>query len=75
MAPYMDDQERRARAAADRGLAETVLAEEFLLLERALAGMLDGGGTGRLTAALRAAALPARGTGEAAALIAAEAVA
>lgn len=75
MAPYMDDQERRARAAADRGLAEAVLAEEFLLLERALAGMLDGGGTGRLTAALRAAALPARGTGEAAALIAAEAVA
>lgn len=75
MAPYMDDQERRARAAAERGLVETVLADGFLLLERALSAMLDGGGTARLAAALAAAELPARGTAEAAALIAAEAVA
>jgi len=72
MAPYMDDQERRARAASDRGLAETVLAAEFLLLERALARMLDDGGAAALSAALEGAVLPARGTSEAAALIAAE---
>lgn len=75
MAPYMDDQERRARAAAERGLAEMVQAEEFLLLERALGAMLDGGGAARLAAALAAADLPARGTALAASLIAAEAVA
>lgn len=72
MAPYMDDQERRARAASERGLAETVLAAEFLLLERALARMLDDGGAAALAAALAGAVLPARGTSEAAALIAAE---
>ncbi|MFV2001696.1 MAG: glycosyltransferase [Paracoccaceae bacterium] len=42
-APYMDDQERRARAASERGLAETVLASEFLLLEREVAAFLHGG--------------------------------
>ena len=42
-AAYMDDQERRARAASDRGLAETVLANEFLLLEREVKAFLDDG--------------------------------
>jgi len=43
VAPFMDDQERRARAASDRDLAVTVLAHELLGLERAVSGMFEGG--------------------------------
>ncbi|WP_413868140.1 glycosyltransferase [Albidovulum sp.] len=68
MAAFMDDQERRARAASDRGLAETVLAHEMLLLEREIAAFL-GGKAERVRAALRATALPATGNRAAAALI------
>ena len=69
MAVYMDDQERRARAASDRGLAVTVLAHEILLLEREVRAMLDGGRSGTIRAALAAADLPAPGNAEAARLI------
>lgn len=69
MAAYMDDQERRARAASERGLAETVLAHEMLLLDREIAAFLDGGKAGRLRAALRATPLPEAGNRAAAALI------
>ena len=69
MAPYMDDQERRARAASDRGLAETVLAGELLRLERTVAACLDGGRAADLRSALAAVDLPATGTAAAAALI------
>ena len=41
-ASYMDDQERRAKAAADRGLAEMVLPEDLLVMERKLGAFLDG---------------------------------
>ncbi len=70
MAPFMDDQARRARAAADRGLAETVRETELLLLERKLLACLDGGRAAELRQALRAARLPAEGTAAAAAAIA-----
>lgn len=69
MATFMDDQERRARAASDRGLAETVLAHEVLLLEREVRACLDGDKADRLRAALEAAELPAPGNDDAAALI------
>lgn len=69
MAAFMDDQERRARAASDRGLAETVLAHEMLLLEREIAAFLDGDKADRVRAALKAARLPETGNRAAAALI------
>lgn len=69
MAAFMDDQERRARAAAERGLAECVLAHEMLLLEREIAAFLDGEKAGRIRAALADTALPETGNRAAAALI------
>lgn len=74
MAVYMDDQERRARAASDRGLAETVLAHELLLLDREIAAFLDLGKGDRVRAALAATELPAPGNRAAAALILGEEV-
>ncbi|WP_413872633.1 glycosyltransferase [Albidovulum sp.] len=68
MAAFMDDQERRARAASERGLAETVLAHEMLLLDREVAAFL-GGKADRVRAALRATPLPETGNRAAAALI------
>lgn len=68
-APFLDDQERRARAAAERGLAEIVLAHEMLLLERRLHALLDGGTDG-LRAALGAINLPETGNAAAARKIA-----
>lgn len=72
MAGFMDDQDRRARAASDRGLAVTVAAEELLLLEREATAFLDGGKGADLRRALAAADLPRRGNRAAADLIAAE---
>ncbi|MGL4279766.1 MAG: glycosyltransferase [Albidovulum sp.] len=72
MAGYMDDQDRRARAASDRGLAVTVGPEDLLLLEREVTAFLDGGKGADLRAALAAADLPQRGNKAAADLIAAE---
>ncbi|OYX42338.1 MAG: hypothetical protein B7Z02_12415 [Rhodobacterales bacterium 32-67-9] len=69
MATFMDDQERRARAASDRGLAETVLAHEVLLLEREVRAFLDKDKAERIRAALVAATLPEPGNCDAAALI------
>ncbi len=69
MAPYMDDQTRRARAASDRGLAETVLAHELMRLERTVVACLDAGLADDLRAALARARLPAVGTTATAALI------
>jgi UDP:flavonoid glycosyltransferase YjiC (YdhE family) len=72
VAAYLDDQERRARAASDRGAAETVLAHELLLLERKVADLLDRGGAERLRAALAALDVPETGNRAAAQLIEAE---
>jgi UDP-N-acetylglucosamine:LPS N-acetylglucosamine transferase len=69
MAPFMDDQSRRARAASDRGLAETVPADELLRLDREIGLFLDHGKAADIRARLAATVLPARGTAAAAALI------
>lgn len=69
MAPFMDDQERRARAASDRGLAVTVGADEFLLLERELVSFLRGDRRDGLAEALASVALPVPGTADAARMI------
>ena len=69
MATFTDDQERRARAASDRGLAETVLAHELLLLEREVTAFLDDGKSDAIRTALAEVELPARGNAEAARLI------
>ncbi len=68
VAPYMDDQERRARAASDRGLARTVLAHELIGLERAVTEML-GGAAEEVRSRLGEVALPEPGNRAAADLI------
>ena len=69
MAPYMDDQERRARAASERQLAETVLAHELFRLEREVQAFLDDGKAAAVRERLLAAELPEIGTERAAQLI------
>lgn len=69
MAPYMDDQLRRARAASDRGLAITVEGHELLSLKEAVGRMLDDDLATEIAARLSSEVLPARGTTTAAALI------
>ncbi|MCB2135850.1 MAG: hypothetical protein KDE08_07880 [Rhodobacteraceae bacterium] len=69
MAAYMDDQQRRAQAAADRGLAVSVLASEMLLLEREVTAFLDKGKAADIRKNLKSIALPAPGNAAAAALI------
>lgn len=68
-APFMDDQERRARAAADRELAVIVLATEFLQLEREVLACLDGGKAADIRDKLNAVELPTLGTIDAAKII------
>jgi UDP:flavonoid glycosyltransferase YjiC (YdhE family) len=69
VAPYLDDQERRARAASERGLAETVLSHELLRLERAITAFLDGGEGEAMRNRLRDHVLPEPGNRVAARLI------
>jgi hypothetical protein len=69
VASYLDDQERRARAASDRDLAATVLAHELLLLDRRLSDLLDHGGAAALRSRLAALDLPPTGNAQAARLI------
>lgn len=68
-APYMDDQERRARAASERDLAATVLGSEFLLLEREVTAFLDHGKAAQIRQALGSITLPAMGNTSAARII------
>lgn len=72
MAGFMDDQESRARAASERGLAVTIAAEDLLLLEREATAFLDSGKGQELRAVLAGTVLPEPGNRAAAALIAAE---
>lgn len=66
MAPFMDDQERRARAASDRGCATTILAKELLRLERDVTAYLDNGSALEIRAALAQTELPVIGNADAA---------
>ncbi len=60
-APYLDDQERRAQAAFERGLAGLVDPLDLLTLEREVSAYLDGDKVTQMRAALREAALPEPG--------------
>lgn len=69
MAPFMDDQERRARAASERQLAETVMSHELFRLDREVRAFLDEGKADAMRRGLAATRLPATGTERAAKLI------
>ena len=70
VAEYMDDQERRADAASERGLASCVAAKDLLLLEREVNAFLDLGKADDIRTALSSVKLPASGTQDAANIIA-----
>ena len=65
----MDDQERRARAASDRGYAATVIATDLMMLEREICGFLDAGKAQEIKDCLAKAQLPELGNLRAAELI------
>jgi hypothetical protein len=67
---FLDDQDRRARAMADRGLALNVGPDALLALERAVRGMLDDATVAAgIARRLAACDLPAPGNAAAAAII------
>ncbi|WP_295311944.1 glycosyltransferase [Roseobacter sp.] len=68
-ATYLDDQEKRARAAADRNLARFVAATDLLTLQREVDGLLDGTVRAEIAAAFTEVPLPERGNNAAAELI------
>ena len=68
-ATYLDDQEKRARAAADRNLARFVAATDLLTLQREVDGLLDGTVRAEIAAAFTEVPLPERGNTAAAELI------
>lgn len=72
MSPFMDDQRRRALAAAGRDLAAALEPEELLRLSREVQAFLDDGKAAAIRARLSGHMLPPRGTEAAAALIEAE---
>ena len=69
MSSFMDNQEQRALAASQRGLASTVMADELLSLKREVDAFLDGGKAEEVSAALKEAKLPETGNVAAAQLI------
>ncbi|WP_171102343.1 glycosyltransferase [Ruegeria sp. HKCCD7255] len=69
-APYLDDQERRARALADRDLCAIVTERELMKLERTVSDCLDHGETEVYQAALQTIEPPKTGAEQAARLIA-----
>ena len=68
-APYLDDQERRARALADRDLCALITEWEFMKLERTVTDCLDSDGLDVFRTALNDIELPQAGAAEAAELI------
>jgi len=68
-APYLDDQEKRARAASDRDLAVLVLESDLMSLGREVNAVLDGGKAADMAAAHAKTVLPDIGNKAAAALI------
>ena len=68
-APYLDDQERRAQAMADRDLCAMITEREFMKLERTVTDCLDHEGTAFYQTALNAFKLPETGASKAAALL------
>ncbi|MGI9393530.1 MAG: glycosyltransferase, partial [Boseongicola sp.] len=68
-AEFMDDQDRRARAATERGLADMVLADELLKLEQTVNSFLDDGRSDDLANVLAKLELPHPGNADAARLL------
>jgi hypothetical protein len=68
-APYLDDQERRARAASERGLTSLVLETELVRLKREVSAFLDDGKAEDIRAAFAQVELPPPGNQTAAQLI------
>ena len=69
IASYMDDQEKRATAAAERGVAVAVMPEQLLELQKQVTALLDGGKADELRANLAELVLPEKGMLAAAKLI------
>jgi UDP:flavonoid glycosyltransferase YjiC (YdhE family) len=69
MSATMDDQEKRARAAAERGLAGLIPASEFSQMENEVEKFLDAGHGAKVRKALAATALPETGNARAAQII------
>ncbi len=69
-APYLDDQERRARALSDRNLCATITEAEFMKLERTVQVCLDDGGAEDFRTTLQQIELPESGVSAAAEIIA-----
>lgn len=69
MAPYMDDQERRARAAADRGCGALARAQDLWTLLQHLRAFLDEGEAERIASGLAELSLPETGQRRAAEII------
>lgn len=69
-APYLDNQERRARALADRDLCAIITEKEFMKLERTVSDCLDQGDLELYRSALEKIELPETGAAEAARIIA-----
>lgn len=72
MASYMDDQERRARSASDRGLAVTVQPEDLFALRREVKRLLRLDQREDLIRSMEAEPLPAIGNSAAAKIVEAE---
>jgi predicted glycosyltransferase len=68
-APYLDDQERRAAAMADRDLCAAITEREFMTLERTVADWLDHDGAEFYRSALNGFELPKTGAVKAAELL------
>jgi len=69
MAGYMDDQERRARAASDRGLAITVQPGDVLTIRREVSRLLEHGTTSELIRSMESISLPELGNEVAARIV------
>ncbi|MEW2917017.1 glycosyltransferase [Ruegeria sp. ANG10] len=69
-APYLDNQERRAQALADRDLCAIITEKEFMKLERTVSDCLDQGDLEVYRTALNKIELPEAGAAKAAEIIA-----
>lgn len=68
-APFLDDQETRARAAEKRGLASLVFETDLVRLEQEVAAYLDGSKADDVRAALNELSLPETGNAAAARIL------
>lgn len=72
MNQFMDDQQKRAMAAVDRGLSDIVAPDQMSLMASLISAHLDGGRKEEIAAAFRAVELPEPGNAVAARIISGE---